>query len=442
MLVVAGFLSGARLSAAQLPETPPSPGGLFGDTKARPPGRHNVDLSISVVEANDSEAPPELAGIAPPEAVLGGFSTMVIGEAEYRWQGPRVQVGATGASVLRHYTALEGSGTRSHSGGVGVSARLDGRTTLLANQTAAYSPSHLLSLFPGMNVINPGDATPLAPDYAVSNTESYSYRTNLQLTRGLSRRSHASVTGEFHYIDYLSRTSARRDLDSRGLRGDYSRNLARNLVVRLGYRYRTGTFDDGAAPSAPGADVTASTEHGVAVGLEYSRPLSATRQMAFAVEIGSSDVSRAGAAAVSRVDRVTRLSGDASAVWQFTRTWQTRVAFRRGVEYVTQLSEPVFITGISADLAGLLTPRLDVEVGTRYSTGASALTPAALAFDTYGSDVRLRYGLTRTLAIYGQYVYYFYDFQQNALLPSGIPPGLERNGIRAGFTLWIPAVRR
>ena len=41
-----------------------------------------------------------------------------------------------------------------------------------------------------------------------------------------------------------------------------------------------------------------------------------------------------------------------------------------------------------------------------------------------------------------EYLYYFYDFGEGTPLLVGIPPGLERNGVRAGFTLWMPALRR
>jgi hypothetical protein len=136
------------------------------------------------------------------------------------------------------------------------------------------------------------------------------------------------------------------------------------------------------------------------------------------------------------------LSGDLAAAWQFARGWQTRGTVRRGLEYVAQLSEPVFATGFSADLGGFITPRIDVLASARYSSGGSALNRDALTFDTYGVDLRIRYALTRSLAVYGQYLYYFYDFTGNAQLPTGIRSGLERNGVRAGLTLWVLGLRR
>ena len=56
--------------------------------------------------------------------------------------------------------------------------------------------------------------------------------------------------------------------------------------------------------------------------------------------------------------------------------------------------------------------------------------------------MRLRVGLSRSLAVYSQYLYYFYDFSQDAVLPAGVPHGLERSGFRAGLTVWVPALRR
>ena len=66
-----------------------------------------------------------------------------------------------------------------------------------------------------------------------------------------------------------------------------------------------------------------------------------------------------------------------------------------------------------------------------------------LTFDSYVGSVRLRYGLTRIAAPFVEYLYYFYDFRGGAQqLPADVPSRLERNGIRAGLTLWIPLLRR
>jgi hypothetical protein len=342
--------------------------------------------------------------------------------------------------VLRHYSQVEEARTLSYSGGLGLSARLGGRTTLLANQSVAYSPSYLYGLFPSIAADAPGAAIPAAPDYATNDFESYSYGTTVTLTQGLTRRSRLSATGEFQYTDFLRDTATRRDLSSQGIRAEFSRNLAPNTAVQVGYGFRTGTFGYGGGV-ATGVGVSA-REHRVTVGLKHSRPLSATRRMIFDFNVGSSTVNPS-RSADQRSDpgHLYLLAGDVAVAWRFSESWQARGAFRRGLEYVAELSAPVFADGFTAELSGLLNPRLDFVASARYSSGASALNRDALTFDTYGADLRVRYALTRALAVYGEYLYYFYDFR-GSTLALGIPPGLERNGVRAGLTVWVPAVRR
>jgi hypothetical protein len=57
-------------------------------------------------------------------------------------------------------------------------------------------------------------------------------------------------------------------------------------------------------------------------------------------------------------------------------------------------------------------------------------------------EARLRYRLTGNVAVYVQYLYYFYDFHGNTAVIPGLASSLERNGVRAGLTLWVPALRR
>jgi hypothetical protein len=399
------------------------------------PARHKLNFSLSVVEANDSDVPAEGRGVFPTDTLLSGYSTLLMTNMDYGWQGSRVRFGITGASVMRYYSALESVQSVSYTVGVGASARLAGRTMLFANQSVAYLPSYLYGLFPRETVTSPGTPVPPAPDYAVTDTESYSYSTTVTLTRGLSRRSHVSATGEFQYTDFLHQTTRQPDLHSESVRAEYSRNLARKLALRVGYRYRSGTFGYGSALGlAP--DLSA-TEHGPDIGLTYTRPVSATRQIALGFNAGSSAVSLPG---LSTGDSY-RPYGELTVAWQFSRAWQVRGTGRRGLEYVAGLSAPVFVDSVVAELAGLLHPRLNVFTSARYSSGASALSNRVQPFDSYSGDFQIRFALNRELSFYGGYLYYFYDFQGTGLAP-GIPPSLERNGVRAGLTVWVPALRR
>jgi hypothetical protein len=399
-----------------------------------------LDFSWSIAEGYDSNVPAELQGIGPAKYAVSGGSTMFLGHMDYRWQGSRVRLAASGESAVRRYDEVRDFIPLSYSGGVDLSARLGGRTSFQAHQTAAYSPSYLYGLFPSLKSAEV--AVPVAPDYAVSDSESYIYGSTVTLTRDLSRRNRVSATGEFQYTNFLHQSPLQRDLHSTAVGGEFSRKVAPNMAIQVGYRYRTGTFGYGAGPVAMQYGVSA-TEHGVTVGLDYTRRLSAARQLSLSFEIGPSAVS-VPASSVQQVDagHLYRASGDVAVGWNFSGSWTTRATYSRGLEYIADLTEPVFAEGVTAEIGGLCTSRVDIVASARYSSGASAVYRDALTFDTSSADVRIRYAITSTLAVYGEYLYYYYDLRGHRQLAPGIPPGLERNAVRAGLTLWVRALRR
>ena len=140
-------------------------------------------------------------------------------------------------------------------------------------------------------------------------------------------------------------------------------------------------------------------------------------------------------------ERLYRVTGNGAFAYQFNRTGEVRASYRRAVEYIVQLGEPVLIDGISASLAGSPTRRVQLTVGAGYSSGASALQTRA-KFDTYTANVRSHMSVTRMLAIYAEYLYYFYDFGADPSLAPELPRRLERNGVRVGLTLSTPLLRR
>ena len=435
--------AGVAPAAAQSGGVDGRAGGLFGSGDVGRRIYQKLDFTLSVAEANDSDTPAEFTGVVPTDSYVGGYSTMMLGTAHYEWRGSRVRVAATGSSVFRHYTELHDLQTASQSAGAGLSVRLDDRTTVSANQTVAYAPSYLYGLFPGGAVDKPGDAVPTAPDYVTTDEASYLYGTTVGLTRGLNRRSQLSASGTFQYTDYPHETAQFHDLSSEGLRGDFTTHVSRNTAMRVGYHYRNGAFGVGNL-GLPVDTTLSSSEHGVDVGFDYSRPVSASRRLQIAAAVGSAAVDTAlrTASSTAQPARVYQMSGDAAVTWPVSTTWSARAAFRRGLDYIAQLGEPVVSTGVTAEAGGVVSTRFDVSASARYASGDSALTRSTLTFDTYSAELRLRFALSRTVAVYGQYFYYFYDFSRESQLPIGFPPSLDRTGVRAGLTLWVPAVRR
>ena len=411
-------------------------GGLFGATRPNGPESERLDLSVSLAEAYDDDVYGDLrAGLGPGAVQTRGFYTMFLADAAYARQGTRLQVGASAGSALRYYPELEKVRSVSHTAAIGLSGRLPWRTTLSMNQTAAYSPSYLYGLFPGIGTPALGDALPAAPDYTINDFESYAYGTTLTLERNMERRNALSATGEFRYTDFLHQTEQRPDVRFHAVRGQFRRHLSRNTSLRLGYGYRKGNFQYTTAG--------AMTEHSLDAGFDYARPLSARRRARVGFTLGSS-VADTPEPSAGRplLGRLYRFRGDAMLGYDIGQSWQARATYRRGYEYVAEFPEPVFVDGATAALSGLFGRRLEMRVTGAYSTGESALRRDGFFFDTYTGNLRFQYALSRSFAAYAEYLYYFYDFRGNTQGQLAFPDELERNGARIGITLWLPVAGR
>jgi hypothetical protein len=344
-----------------------------------------------------------------------------------------VSFGATAGSALRYYSRVDEIKTASHNAGLGLSARLPGQTTLFVNQTAAYSPSYFYHLFPAVTAPSPGDAIDMAPDYAVDGFESYAYGTTLTVSRGSNRGSRVTATGDVNRTDWRQNVG-RPDLAIYGVGAEFAHGVARTGEVSGGYRYRTSQF---------GRSGSLTTEHGLHLGLSFTPAISVTRRAMFRFNVASStlDIPQSADLAVP-AGRRYRLLGDLEGSYVFRRTWQARAKYSRGLQYVAPLGEPIVADGASIGIDGFVSYRLNLSASASYSNGKAALRHDARNFDTYTGDVRLRYAWTRGLGVFAEYLYYVYDFRRSPQIAPGFPRLLERNGVRVGLVLWIPALGR
>jgi hypothetical protein len=438
--IVPSFACAVLLAAGCLPAAAqttgsarPFHGALFGANRPDD-STQRLNISVSLLEAYDDDVFGTTGGSANPSTrQVGGYFSMLQPSLDYQWKGRRAQVGISEASALGYYPQLGEVRSISHTAGAGVSVQFAEKTRLFLNQSAAYSPSYLFGLFPNAAEPLPGEAIAAAPNYSVNDIESYAYGTTARLSHGVSRRATVSVGGNLRYTDFVHNTAVQRDIVSRGLDGELSYQGTRNSTVRFRYHYMTGNLGFGAD--------ALTHEHGLDVGMSYSRPLSATRRALFGFTVGSSAVSTVDAPSELRLPaRFYRATGDAMLGYQFA-SWETRGTYRRGLEFVPGLAQPVFTNGVTADIQGLLTRRFDVALSAGYSQGASALTQSSSHFDTYRGSLRFQFALAKSAAIHAEYLYYFYDFLGDVQLPFGASPRLQRNGVRVGLRLLIPALR-
>jgi len=422
---------------AQTPPPSRQGQGLFGGARPDAAANTRVDFTASLVEGYDDDVPTSLLQTIDPFALqTGGFSSILSTGGAYVWKTARTEVGLVGTSVVRHYADVGETRGVGSSFGAGISTRLPGHFTLLANQAGTYTPTYLSGLFPTGVTVAAGSPGETAPDYTVNDLQSYTYSSTLSLRRDFSSRTSFVASGDFQFTDRREETELWQDVSAHWLRGEFSRNVTRNTALNAQYRYRSGAFGY--------TNDLQTIEHALDFGVNYSRPLSATRRATVRMNVGVSgaDVPQSVEGGGNKIVREYLGNGFVSFEYQFQQSWQARANYRRGIEYVVDIPEPVFADSWGGSVEGFLSRRVDLALFAGYSSGKSLLTTSALAYDTYTGSFRVRYALSRLVATHVEYLYYFYDFAAGTPLLIGIPPGLERQGVRVGLTLWMPAFRR
>jgi hypothetical protein len=408
--------------------------GQFDRSATRPDARHNLEFVTTLSEAYDQDVFADLGTrINPLTPQASGFSTMLWPSASYSLRGRRAQLVGNASSALRYLPDVGQVRSITHAASIGIRTSLTRGTSLILNSSAVYSPVHLFRLFPELDA----DALATLPqggaNYAISRSESFAYRSIVTVDHRLGQRGTLSASGGYESTDY--RHQPLEDVRTWIGEGDYRHQMTRNLAATSRYRFRRGNFGYGASTTA--------REHAVDLGLNYSRPMSSTRRMEFDVRLGASAMRIPTAIDEDAIPSWrNQFQGEVSGSYDLGRTWQARAVLRRGAEFVSIFPQPVFADSASLHVQGLLTRSLELAVSAAYSTGASALSRDSMVFDTYVGNVRFSYVLTSAVAPFVEYVYYYYDFRGSTQLGPGTPRFLERNGWRAGLSVWFPVVRR
>jgi hypothetical protein len=398
-------------------------GGLFGATEADESGRNRLNVLMFMSEGLDSELPAELRPFVTRDALQsGGRSTTLAASADYARNRRSVQLFGNASTYFRHAQRLDRIAPGSQSAQLGAGVRLPKQGSLRMSQAAAYSPSYLYQLFPTRVHVTPGDAIPVNPEYRINETESYSHHTRMSLTFGSPRGTRLEATALYSLSDFKKQTAARPNLATYTTGAKVSRALSRRAAVSGGYEYSTGEFGFGALTKA----------HRVTLGVEYTPALSVTRRATFRLDVSPSAVEIPGVAERWQYP----LQGAASVEYPFRLKWQASASYRRAVDFVPVLTEPLFTTGVRIKVIGVIGRRLDVSALAGSATAVSAISRNTRNLSMYTGEARIRYALTRAFALYSEYLYYSYDLSELAHLAPGLPGVYEQHGIRVGFMVF------
>jgi hypothetical protein len=403
-------------------------GGLFGTARSHGSNRDLFTVGGAVSEAIDSSIPPEFRDLVPVSdtPVAGGASTMLLGAADYAHTSRHLQIAATGFGAYRYGRALNRFDTMSQSAGFGAVIGLPAKARVRIDQSVAYSPSYLYQLYPGSE-LSLGQAIPVAPDYQVVQTNSLNYHSNATFTMTVRRRTHVTASTAYDRSDFRGALAEQPQLGVHSFTGGVVENISRSVQFSVEYLYHQSGYRFGAA-----------TEHNVALGAEYSRRVSRSRRATFRGHITPTVViSDQVLGPVGEVS-ISHLQGDVGVDYEFRPGWKASGTWQRQVDYIAVVPSPLLANAGRASVTGLITRRLDLTVSAGYAKGETVVTNLS-RIDSRATNARVRYALSRSVALYGEYVQFSY-YYVNGLgnLGSFLPGVFHEHGLRIGAMLWKP----
>lgn len=430
-LAVAGVCPAYSQRAA--PRAPA--GGLFGATRSDAGGRDKLNFTFQLAEGFDSALPPDLTARVARGLDSGGLSTVLEASSDYHRSGRRLQLTGNASTAFKHYLSVDRFEPVSHSIFLGAHVRVP-KGSFKLEQGAAYSPSYLYQLFPTDTSAPLGGAIPANPEYQIVDTQSYSYRTNAALSFG-SAATRFTTSGSLNRTDFQQQTASTRDLDTAEAGMKIVHNAGPSRRASAGYNFRVGEFGSRGRTE----------EHSVTLGLAYSPALSRTRRATFSLDLTPSRIDLPASAlegiTTDAVDQTLfRFSGEVAVEFPFRPNWRTAARYRRSLEYLSVVNQPMLADGARVELSGLLSRRVDVSASAGYVTAASALAPSIPPLETYTGQVAARYAMKRSVALSLEYLYYYYDLAGQALFSPGLPNIFRQHGVRFGAVLFLETLGR
>ncbi len=421
---------------------------LFGGATSMRDGVHAVDFNASLFGGYDDDVLSRGSNSPRPiDQRLSGTFAGVQASLSYRRRHARGAFAASARTSYRYLTAQQEVIPTYHAAGLSYGTSLSPRTRVSFNQRVAYRPFFSVvpfdtgsTLDPSLGEIEPpelggGDmGTDPGGDFALaSNRRAVTFSGGASLTREISRRSSLQFSARYAAAQFLSSDVQGFNNLRWGVSGNYTYRISDYLGARLGYGYRRFEARTG----------TDSDNHDINVGLLYNQPFVFGRgRTTLAFSTGSTMLVR------ERVDEtgssgdrfVWRALGTATLAHDFVGPWQGQVSYIRAVGFLDGLNEPFIGDRVVASLGGMLGWRTDLFLSAGYVTGSFGLRDRN--FDTAIAGGRIRTALTRNLALFAQYFYYQYSFDDSLASDLFMPGATERQGVRAGLTVWVPLLRR
>lgn len=413
------------LPTAAFAQGNPGPfGGLFGRT----PERTGKDYRVFELRAAstaqyedallDDSVPP---GSRIESGAIGGANFSGV----FEQRSSRLTTRVRSSGTYQQYLQAPYVGGTSVDSGVHVGVRPGTRLGLDGTFNHLYTPyfqfhRQFFSMTPS------GALVPPSSPYVATVVESHTYEAVGGFTSYYAKTSALSAHVTRREIRFTKSPDA--NLSVNGFRGQWSRQLSRDLRLRLGYgrehirQIRQPEFDF--------------VHEFIDAGVDFERMLSLTRRTTFGFTTETSMVRKPDSG------RHYRLNGRAVLSTWMGRSWQASLTASRLTEFLPGFIEPLFSDNLGAGVNGLLSRRMEFVASV--SAGKGIFGTDASAFDNprftiANSTTQLNVAVTRHLGVFGQHAIYFFEMPPRA---SSVAPldRLSRQTFIVGITAWIPVL--
>lgn len=419
--------------------------GLFGGNQGSSTSGQSLNVSFSAGSAYDDNVLGRGgAGSVDSRFQKSGVFSFAQAGIAYANQSDRFSITAFAGTGMRFTPSVDNDVLTGHSAFVGMSAALGTHSRIQASQSFSYAPYYspriLISAVDRRlpNLASNGElelastAEPLDSDFAVTSLRTYRYATSVSFSHELSARS------SIDFLYNLNRSvfrNADRDLSAQRAAIRYGYQLTRYARFHAGYGYRVAQYDL-TATRRPLAS------HDIDLGVDYSRALSLSlsRRTTLSLGSGSSVIVRDRVEEEHRTSYRLLLVGNVLLSHDIGRSWYANAGYHRGLRFVEGFSDPLIADSVTGGVGGYLGRRINVVAGAAHTRGTVGLTNQRRGHSGSNATARIQFALFRYLALYSQYVYYRYHFQEGVDLPPGFAPALERQGVRVGLSAWFPLI--
>jgi hypothetical protein len=423
-VLVAMLMTGP--ASAQVPRASGPFTGLFG---GRSTSQQQLDTRGSAFGAWQKSYLP--AGATPdPYLDLNGESAGVAASLAYQFQrageGSSFFFGSRGSGA--YLSARPDDFPWDVTASTGLSTQLSQRSRFFLNADAGYSPYYG---FPTTLDQGYTPTTGFGQDSAIVGQPGFdavlfeptvNYGGNVGLDYRFTQRTTLTANADVRRFLLLDRP----DFSTRSYSaGAFVRHeIGKGLGVRGGYRRWVSSSE------TPGTERLVSDS--LDAGLDYAGSLALDRRTTVTFGAFTSIYRTEG-------ESQYRVNGNAGITREIGRSWSANAYYTREVNFVVGFTDPVLSDTVSARVGGLVAPRLSSSTYVTWQRGEVGFDTGQF-YENTSASTALQFALTRTLALYANYSYFWYETPP----PSVTLPfydEYERQIVSAGLTAYLPIFR-